>query len=80
MGFWLLQKVEFTLFFIKLELILILKLKVPFYWIKKQKEQANDLKARSSRNLARRLLDLTSSNAVQNQKNNLITVSLNSHI
>ena len=80
MGFWLLQKVEFTLFFIKLELILILKLKVPFYWIKKQKQQANDLKARSSRNLARRLLDLTSSNAVQNQKNNLITVSLNSHI
>ena len=79
MGFWLLQKVEFTLFFIKLELILILKLKVPFYWIKKQKQQANDLKARSSRNLARRLLDLTSSNAVQNQKNNLI-VSLNSHI
>ena len=80
MGFWLLQKVEFTLFFIKLELILILKLKVPFYWIKKQKQQANDLKARSSRNLARRLLDLTSSNAVQNQKNNLIIVSLNSHI
>ena len=80
MGFWLLQKVEFTLFFIKLELILILKLKVPFYWIKKQKQQANDIKARSSRNLARRLLDLTSSNAVQNQKNNLITVSLNSHI
>ena len=80
MGFWLLQKVEFTLFFIKLELILILKLKVPFYWIIKQKQQANDLKARSSRNLARRLLDLTSSNAVQNQKNNLITVSLNSHI
>ena len=80
MGFWLLQKVEITLFFIKLELILILKLKVPFYWIKKQKQQANDLKARSSRNLARRLLDLTSSNAVQNQKNNLIIVSLNSHI
>ena len=80
MGFWLLQKVEFTLFFIKLELILILKLKVPFYWIKKQKQQANDLKARSSRNLARRLLDLTSSNAVQNQKNNLIIVSLKSHI
>ena len=80
MGFWLLQKVEFTLFFIKLELILILKLKVPFIESKSKKQQANDLKARSTRNLARRLLDLTSSNAVQNQKNNLIIVSLNSHI